>query len=167
MSPRGGRKKGRSRASHGRPGLVRQLARFLWGLVMTAILALFGLSVSYRLQEPDADLSGSVPVILPSSSAATVVVLNGSATSGLARDFRDVIMKDRRFDVVDVDNADDTSYNETLVVDVGGREAAAGDLTDYIRHTTGVGRLLHHRVANPTADVLVILGADAAGLVLP
>jgi hypothetical protein len=130
---------------------------------MVAILLLFGLSIAYRLQEPEPEefiVAGEA--LEPSVSPITVVILNGCGETGLAGRVRDLLLADDRFDVVDVDDADDYDYEETLVVDVSGRLGAAEDVARFLDERLEVGRVVRHNVAHPPAQVVVILGADVS-----
>jgi hypothetical protein len=130
---------------------------------MFAILLLFGLSIAYRLQETDEDEFVSAEQLVESYDAPiTVIVLNGCGVNGLAGRVRDLMAPDPRFDVVDVDDADDHDYEETLVVDVSGRRESAETVAAFLEERLGAGRVVRHNVARPSAQVVVILGADAS-----
>lgn len=159
MTKRTRKTKGRSKSG----GSLRRVLRVVWGLGMLAILLLFALSIAYRLQEQEEEqVVAAGQWHETSESPITVVVLNGCGETGLAGRVRDLMLRDRRFDVVDVDDADDFDYEETLVVDVDGRADPAQEVAAFLKERLNVGRVVRHGMARPPAQVMVILGADLA-----
>ncbi|MBU1700750.1 MAG: LytR C-terminal domain-containing protein [Candidatus Eisenbacteria bacterium] len=143
------------------------LIRWVWGLAMMAILIIFGVSVATRILEPE-DKAGdkaavhAVDSIFPIETSVTVIVLNGCGVNGLAGHVRDLLLDGGCFDVIDVDDADDYHYSETLIVDLTGRIDLVQQVADFMQSKLSVGRIVHHQVANPPAAVIIILGSDAA-----
>jgi len=84
-----------------------------------------------------------------------VEVLNGCGACGAAK-FVALALRERGFDVVRMDNADDFGYTETLVIDRGGSREKAAD----VARSMGCGRVVQQVSTDAYLDVTVILGAD-------
>jgi hypothetical protein len=137
--------------------------RWIWGLAMMVILVIFGISIATRILESDeAPRVEVVDSILSDESPVSVIVLNGCGVNGLAGHVRDLLIDGGNFDVVDVDDADDYHYAETLIIDTTGLPGPVDQVAQYMQATLGIGRIVRHQVAEPPAAVIVILGRDAA-----
>ncbi|MBD3336487.1 MAG: hypothetical protein GF355_13320, partial [Candidatus Eisenbacteria bacterium] len=124
------------------------------------VLALFTFSVVERLSGSAETWRAAPDVMEPPDSPITIVVLNGCGRTGLASRIRDLLLEETGFDVVDVDDAGDYAYPETLVADLRGQPDRARRVVDFLQLNLGVGRLVHHEMNAPPAQVLVVLGHD-------
>jgi len=94
-------------------------------------------------------------------SDASLVVYNGTAVSGLAKNVSSLIRGNvEGVTVIGGTDARVKGYTETTVVDVsGGHTEKVDELAQYLSAKVGV---LPAREASPEADILVIVGSDFA-----
>jgi calcineurin-like phosphoesterase len=123
-------------------------------LVIKAIAVFLGigaaylaLSIALRLRQDSPTCE--VPVI--------VEVLNGCGIKGIAEDVAQRL-RSRGFDVMFVGNADDFSFQETLVVDRSGDRDKAFTVADAL----GVTDVIHQVRSAFFVDVTVVVGGDLA-----
>jgi hypothetical protein len=95
----------------------------------------------------------------PTPIPVRVAIRNGTATIGLSKKLEDELMSKRgNITVVEKDNAKDSDWRSTAVVDVTGKNEKA---------TSEIANLISARIVTipdnepkPQADILIIIGAD-------
>lgn len=149
-----------------------RLTEILAGVVLAAVVLVFGVSIAMRYTagekvERRADpVSYQVPArqaeeIETLRNRPTLKLLNGCGRPGLA-DRMQTPLRRAGFDVLDTDNADRFDYDRTVVRDRSGKTGAAEKLRDWLRAEYGVGEILTDRVPVPEADLILVIGRDLA-----
>jgi hypothetical protein len=92
-----------------------------------------------------------------SGQTARVEVLNGTNRAGIARSLGDQLAA-AGYDVVRIDTADRTDYNDTSLVILNGDQRAATTLAARLRLPQSAVQLAP--VPNSPADIRIILGSD-------
>ena len=109
----------------------------------------------------------SVISVSNSSNDRTYVIeiQNGTKVQGLARNTQ-ILLQGAGFDVLNIQNAPDSDYEETQIIDLIGNREAAASLGDFIRCT----KIIEGKVAaegedveTPNFDFILILGRDFDG----
>jgi len=95
------------------------------------------------------------PVIPVVQKVVKVEVLNGCGAAGLAKKFTDYLRL-KGFDVVNVGNAENFDFPETIVVDRMGDIASAWQIARAI----GVNNVIQQKDEDLMVDVTLILGRD-------
>ncbi len=101
---------------------------------------------------PQVDLSAQMR-----AEAASVLVLNGTWTPGLASATADYLVA-QGFVVAGVGDADEQDYEATQIIDFGGKSATVNFLADLLR--VSPGRIYGGTDPDGEYDVKLILGAD-------
>jgi len=99
------------------------------------------------------------PLATPTPAVYTVVLRNGTTTTGLTRSFEAVLTeKEQDLRVTGRENAARSDYEKTILVDVAGDKAdLAGQFALKLGIETGI---LPEGESAPQADFLIILGSD-------
>jgi hypothetical protein len=97
----------------------------------------------------------------PGAYQPTVDIRNGCGRGGLAEEMMSRLRR-AGFDVVEYRDADNYDYAHTLVKDRAGKPEGAGQVCAWLQREFGVGETVRDQVPTPSADVLLILGADLA-----
>ena len=84
-----------------------------------------------------------------------IQVLNGCGTEGVAEEVASC-MRDAGFDIVGTGNADAFDYQHTLVID----RCGLMDKAVKVGRSLQCERVLVQRIASPSSDVVVLVGAD-------
>lgn len=124
-------------------------------LFLSLVLILFFYSIVYqRWLSPNPE--GPLPV---ERKVVKVEVLNGCGTAGLAKQVTD-FLRLKGFDVVNMGNAENFDFPETIVVD------RVGDVTSAWRvaGVLGVNNVIQQQDEDLLLDVTIILGRDHAQL---
>jgi hypothetical protein len=118
-------------------------------LLLALILVVFLFSTVRRLtQTPEQP----VPI---ERKVVRVEVLNGCGTPGLAKKVTD-FLRIKGFDVVNVGNAENFEFPETIVVDRVGNMASAWK----VARAVGVNNVIQQKDVDLLLDVTLILGKD-------
>lgn len=88
-----------------------------------------------------------------------IQVLNGCGTEGVAEEVASCL-RDAGFDIVGTGNADAFDYAHTLVID----RCGLMDKAIRVGKSLQCERVMVQRIASPTSDVVVLIGADWASL---
>jgi hypothetical protein len=124
-------------------------------LFLSLVLILFLYSIVYqRWLNP-----GSEEPLPVERRVIRIEVLNGCGTAGLAKKATD-FLRMKGFDVVDMRNAENFDFPETIVVDRIGDMAAAWQ----VARAVGVDNVIQQKEEDPILDVTLILGRDHAQL---
>ncbi len=95
-----------------------------------------------------------------SEEAATLEVLNGAGTPGLAAQMA-AFLKEQGFNVVSIDNADRNDYAETVIIDYAGKPHTVALLAQLLHVTNGNVVAEGGQQPGP-ANIRIIVGADFA-----
>jgi len=125
-------------------------------VVLVAVLALFfaGSFVYRMLREIPRTEDESIP------AGIRVEVLNGSGTDKLARKVA-AVLRDKGFDVVNIDNAESDDFSKTIVVDRVSNDMRYAKL---LARKIGCGEVVAQPDPSLFLEVSVIIGRDWAKL---
>ena len=136
------------------------------GIVFVVTLFVVVIVAMLVREDPATDPSTDEFELLSQQSEETVLdrrpqveVLNGCGVGGIAAEAQDYL-RERGYDVVNVENAKDFEYPETLVIDRGGDESVARALA----RSLGTENVIRQVRPDLLLEATVILGDDYRGL---
>ncbi len=137
-------------------GLVKKNLKtiMIWGLVVINVVLLG--SLARKILQPFGGPGGHIDQ--PVANATTVQVLNGCGAQGVANVFADAL-RQKRYDVVGVGNADTFDYETSVLINRGRVESRE---VEKIASILGVpkDRILVIESQTSQSDVELIIGAD-------
>ena len=112
--------------------------------------------------QPAQTSSASTPTpTVAQTSPVSIVIYNGTATTGLAKSASQKISAKFPNDKVTIGDAANSTYTKTLVIDLSGSNSkAASDLANLVGAQVST---LPAGETKPTGDILIILGSDFTG----
>jgi hypothetical protein len=140
-------------------GFLKKNAKtvLIWGLVVINVVLLG--SLAKKILQP---FSPGVNIKEQTKNAATVQVLNGCGAKGVANVFADAL-REKRYDVVAVGNADTFDYEKSVLINRGRVENKE---VEKIASVLGVSkdRILNIESQTSQSDVDLIIGSDYQNL---
>lgn len=150
---------GRGPGGRWRVRLLEGVILFLIGLNAYLVYSVATSSAFFTSAEPSAE-----PVVDPSAFEVQVEVLNGCGERGIGQ-LAMRYLRERGFDVVNIDNADHFGYRETIVLDRRGSNGPHGphgpsEAARAVGNALGTQHVLLQRNADRLVDVSVVIGKD-------
>jgi len=152
---------GRSRGKRRRGGGLRvgALAGALAALVLLVVVVVLGLSTVDRLvrgrPRPAPADAPAEPAQAVDRSAIYVDVLNGCEETGLGERVAGALRRGG-FDVIEVGNASDPGFDETVIIDRVGKEEYRREVAGYL----GCENVILERRRGSLTSVTVVVGRD-------
>ena len=128
-------------------------------LLVTAVVALLVQPRSGSIDPDEFTRLAQEAGTPPPDQRAQIEVLNGCGVSGIAARVHD-FLRERSYDVVNVENARSFDYAETLIIDRGGDERIARD----VARALGTENVIRQVRPDLLLEVTVILGRDYRSL---
>ncbi len=147
-------------ASGGRPRGSRWRVRLLEGLIFLLIGLNAYLVYSVATSSAFSSSAGrsAEPVLDPTAFQIQVEVLNGCGERGIGQ-LAMRFLRERGFDVVNIDNADHFEYRETIVLDRRGKNGPSS-AARAVGGALGTPNVLLQRNDERMVDVSVVIGKD-------
>ena len=130
----------------------------IWALVV--VNAVLISSFVHKLLTPQTQIPAATEY--PITDPIKVQVLNGCGVSGIANEFAEFLQQ-KRYDVVDVDNALNWDYEKTVIIN---RERQDHRQIEKFRDLIGIDPELVYKIRNDEveSDITLIIGSDYESL---